>query len=37
MNRHINTGKLGEQVALNYLTEKGYNVLETNYRNKQAT
>ena len=34
MNRHINTGKLGEQVALNYLTEKGYNVLETNYRNK---
>ncbi|WP_422485153.1 YraN family protein [Gudongella sp. DL1XJH-153] len=34
MNTHINTGKFGEQIALNYLTEKGYSVLETNYRNK---
>ncbi|HMM70187.1 MAG TPA: YraN family protein [Gudongella oleilytica] len=34
MNRHINTGRMGESLAIEYLTDKGYVILETNYRNK---
>lgn len=34
MNRHINTGRMGENLAIEYLTDKGYVILETNYRNK---
>lgn len=34
MNNHINTGRMGEVLAVEYLTEKGYFILETNYRNK---
>lgn len=34
MNRHINTGRMGESLAVEYLTDKGYVILETNYRNK---
>ncbi|WP_409227462.1 YraN family protein [Gudongella sp. SC589] len=34
MKSHIKTGRLGEQLALDYLNNKGYSVLETNYRNK---
>ncbi len=34
MNRHINTGRMGESLAIEYLTDKGYVILETNYRNR---
>ncbi len=30
------TGKKGEEVAKNYLQERGYYILEKNYRNKYA-
>ena len=29
---HINTGKLGEKLAVNYLISKTYKILETNWR-----
>ncbi|HEY8401970.1 MAG TPA: YraN family protein [Cytophagaceae bacterium] len=32
MSRNIETGKRGELLAYNYLTEKGYRVVEKNYR-----
>ncbi|MGM0396842.1 MAG: YraN family protein [Bacillota bacterium] len=34
MNSHIRTGRYGEQLAIDYLVDIGYSVLETNYRNK---
>lgn len=34
MSSHIKTGKFGERLALDYLANKGYSILETNYRNK---
>ena len=30
----IELGKIGEALAVNYLKQKGYQILETNYRNK---
>lgn len=33
---NLETGKLGENIAKNYLQEKGYEILEQNYRNKYA-
>ena len=32
MAEHINTGKKGEEIAVNYLISIGYQVLETNWR-----
>lgn len=32
MAEHNETGKAGEEIALNYLTEKGYTILETNWQ-----
>ncbi len=34
MSSNILTGQSGEQIAKEYLISKGYNILETNYRNK---
>lgn len=34
MKTNIITGRFGEQLALEYLNSKGYNVVEKNYRNK---
>ena len=34
MKNNIETGKSGELIAKEYLINKGYNILETNYRNK---
>ena len=34
MNNNINTGRMGEAMAVEYLTDRGYVILETNYRNK---
>lgn len=34
MNSHIKIGKYGEQIALEYLIENDFVILETNYRNK---
>lgn len=31
MDKHIITGKIGEELATNLLTKKGYKILETNY------
>lgn len=32
---HNDLGKKGEELALNYLQQKGYSILETNYRHKK--
>lgn len=32
MAEHNDLGKKGEQLAIEYLTEKGYNILETNWK-----
>ncbi len=34
MKTNITTGKLGEQLAIEYLVSKGYAIIEKNYRNK---
>lgn len=34
MKNNIETGQSGELIAREYLIDKGYNILETNYRNK---
>lgn len=31
---NIEKGKLGEQIARNYLIQSGYKIIETNYKNK---
>jgi putative endonuclease len=36
MAQHNETGKLGEAEALTYLQEKGYQILEANYRHQHA-
>lgn len=36
MARHNDIGKAGEQIAYNYLKEKGYQVLEQNWRYRRA-
>lgn len=33
MKSHIKTGRVGESLALSYLKNKGYKILETNYKN----
>ncbi len=33
MAKHNDFGKLGEEIAANYLMEKGYEILERNWRN----
>jgi putative endonuclease len=33
MAKHNDFGKLGEELAVNYLMEKGYEILERNWRN----
>lgn len=35
MAKHLATGKKGEEIALSFLHEKGYNILETNWRHKK--
>lgn len=32
MAKHLHTGKTGEELAKQHLVEKGYNILETNWR-----
>ena len=34
MAEHNDLGKIGEELAVNYLIEKGYEILERNWRNK---
>ena len=34
MAKHNELGKLGEELATQFLTEKGYEILEKNWRNK---
>ena len=34
MAEHIDFGKQGEEIAVNYLIEKGYEILERNWRNR---
>ncbi len=34
MAKHNELGKLGEEIAVNYLLEKGYEILERNWRNR---
>lgn len=34
MKNNIETGQSGEVIAKEYLIDQGYNILETNYRNK---
>ncbi len=34
MAKHNELGKLGEELAVQYLAEKGYEILERNWRNK---
>ena len=36
MAEHLDTGKLGEDKAADYLTEKGYEIVARNYRFKHA-
>jgi putative endonuclease len=36
MARHNETGKLGEKLAVGFLTNKGYTILETNWRSGKA-
>lgn len=36
MKNHIEKGRLGEKIALDYLKSKGYRILETNYRYKRS-
>ncbi|NJB36439.1 MULTISPECIES: YraN family protein [Flavobacteriaceae] len=36
MGQHNEFGKLGEQLAVNFLQEKGYQILERNYRYLKA-
>lgn len=36
MAQHNDTGKMGEDLAARYLQEKGYQVLERNYRHQQS-
>ncbi|MBV6652753.1 MAG: YraN family protein [Mameliella sp.] len=36
MARHNEIGKAGEQIAKNYLTERGYRILEENWRYRRA-
>lgn len=33
MKAHIKTGNIGEKLALNFLINKGYKILEINYKN----
>ena len=33
MARHINTGRKGESIAVQYLKSQGFRILETNWRN----
>ena len=33
---HLETGKLGEDIAEKYLEDKGYKIIERNYRTKYA-
>ena len=34
--RRIDTGKLGEKIAMNFLKKKGYRILETNFRCREG-
>ena len=34
MAKHNDLGKMGEDLAVQYLTDKGYEILERNWRNK---
>ena len=34
MAKHNELGRLGEEIAANYLVEKGYEILERNWRNR---
>jgi len=36
MAKHIELGKKGEEIAINHLIDKGYTILETNWRYKRA-
>lgn len=36
MNTKAQTGELGENAAVTYLIEKGYSILERNYRHKRS-
>jgi putative endonuclease len=36
MGKHNETGRLGEQLAVQYLRDKGYTILETNWRSGKA-
>ncbi|MFY0629028.1 MAG: YraN family protein [Flavobacteriaceae bacterium] len=36
MSKHYELGKEGEQLAVNYLLEKGYQILERNWRYQKA-
>ena len=36
MAKHLETGRTGENIAVQYLKEKGYQILETNWRFSKA-